>query len=256
MRGNLRRKKRFLFTLTCGALFGLLVVAGLSCAGRIIYPESPVSQWLPATESEFEFYVRPNCQAVAQTLQSIVGDPPYTLSQRGFDDIRDWVAHSIAYRSDEERWGKDYWQTPEETLAYRTGDCEDYSILLCSLLRAYGIDAQRVYVALGVDGQDDGHAFVMEDWYYDGEWRRVESQAPARLSSYSRLFFSVSQLDSGLNKYEITVVFNDLYCYDQPLPYNGTQEDSSPLAKMVTAIGDVLRRLLGLLGYAFGLLSN
>jgi hypothetical protein len=256
MRESLRRRKRFLFALACGALLGFLVVSGPGCVSRIIYPDSSVTQWLPATQSEFKSYIKPNCQAVKETLQNIIGDPPYTLSQRGFDDIRDWVADNIAYKSDKERWGKDYWQTPEETLTYRTGDCEDYAILLCSLLRAYGIDAQRVYVALGVDGDEDGHAFVMEDWHYDSEWRRVESQAPARLSSYSRLFFSGSQLDSRLNKYEITVVFNDLYCYDQPLACNGTQEDSWSLAKMVTAVGDILRRLLGLLGYLFGLLLH
>ncbi len=254
MTGRLRRKKRFLFALACGALFGLLVVSGPSCVSPIIYPESSVTHWLPATESEFKSYVTPDCQAVKETLQNILGDPPYTLSQRDFDDIRDWVADNIGYKSDGERWGKDYWQTPEETLTYRTGDCEDFSILLCSLLRAYGIDARRVYVALGVDGEEDGHAFVMEDWCHDGEWRRLESQAPARFSAYSRLFFSGSQLDSRLDKYEITVVFNDLYCHDESFACSETQEDSSTLAKMVTAIGDILRRLLQLLGYLCGLL--
>jgi hypothetical protein len=256
MRGRLRRKKRLLFALACGALLGLLVVCGLSCASRIIYPESPVTHWLPATESGFKSYITPECQTVKEALESILGDPPYTLSQCGFDDIRDWVADNIAYKSDKERWGKDYWQTPEETLAYRTGDCEDYSILLCSLLRAYGIDAQRVYVALGVDGEDDGHAFVTEDWYRDGEWRRLESQAPAQLSSYSRFFLYGSPPDSRLEKYEITVVFNDLYCCDEFFACDEVQEHSWALGDLVTAIGNILRRLLGLLGYLFRLLSN
>jgi hypothetical protein len=252
MSGNLHRRKHFLFALGCGALLGLLVASGISCFSGI-NPESPITHWLPATDSEFQSYITPDCQAVKETLQNILGIPPYTLSQRGFDDIRDWVADNIEYESDTQRWGKDYWQTSEETLAYRTGDCEDYSILLCSLLRAYGIDAQQVYVALGVDGEEDGHAFVIEDWYDDGKWRRLESQAPARLSSYSRLFFSRSQLDSGLDKYEITVIFNDLYCYDEPFVYNGTQDESWSLAKMVTAMGDILRRLLRPLGYLLGL---
>jgi len=214
-----------------------------------------MTSWLPATESEFKSYITPECQAVKETLRNILGDPPYTLSQLGFDDIRGWVADNIAYESDGEGWGKDYWQTPEETLAYRTGDCEDFSILLCSLLRAYGIDAQRVYVALGVNGVQDGHAFVIENWYSDGEWRRVESQAAAQPSSYS-LFFPGSYLDSRLDKYEITVVFNDLNWYDGSLASEAAQEDSSTLTDILTAVGDILERLLRLLGSLLGLLLN
>ena len=252
----LRVKKRFPTRFACGAALVLLIMSGLSCVNRVIYPESPVASWLPATESEFKSYIMPECQAVRETLQNVIGDPPYTPSQLGFDDIRAWVADNIAYKSDKEQWGKDYWQTPEETLSYRTGDCEDFSILLCSFLRAYGIDAQRVYVALGVDGENDGHAFVIEDWYCDGEWRRVESQAAAQLPSYSRLFFPGSYLDSRLDKYEITVAFNDLYWHDESFSSEEAQEDSSTLADILTAIGDILERLLRLLGSLLGLLLN
>jgi len=248
MTGNLHPQKRCLFALACGALLGLLIVSGLSCVSRIMYPDSAVPQWLPATEAEFKSHIRPECQAVKETLQNVIGDSPYTPSQLGFDDIRGWVADNIAYESDEERWGRDYWQTPEETLSCRTGDCEDFSILLCSLLRAYGIDAQRVYVALGVDGENDEHAFVIEDWYCDGEWRRVESQAAAQPSSYSRLFFSGSYLDSRLDKYEVTAVFNDLYWHDESFSFDEVQQDSWTLADMMTAIGDILQRFLRLIG--------
>src|SRR4030042_1471069 len=244
----LRVKKRFPTRFACGAALVLLIMSGLSCVNRVIYPESPVASWLPATESEFKSYIMPECQAVKETLQNVIGDPPYTPSQLGFDDIRAWVADNIAYESDKEQWGKDYWQTPEETLSYRTGDCEDFSILLCSFLRAYGIDAQRVYVALGVDGENDGHAFVIEDWHCDGHWRRGESQAAAQLPSYSRLFFPGSYLVSRLDQYEITVAFNDLYWHDESFSCDEVQEDSWTLADMVTAIGDILQQLLRLIG--------
>ena len=255
MSEGLRVRTRFLTFVACGAALGLLIASGLSCVGRIIYPESPAANWLPATQSEFKSYIMPECQAVNETLRSVLGDPPYTVSKLGFDDIRSWVADNIAYESDKEQWGKDHWQTPEETLFYRTGDCEDFSILLCSLLRAYGIDAQRVYVALGVNGVQDGHAFVIENWYSDGEWRRVESQAAAQPSSYS-LFFPGSYLDSRLDKYEITVVFNDLNWYDGSLASAAAQEDSSTLTNILTAVGDILERLLRLLGSLLGLLLN
>jgi predicted transglutaminase-like cysteine proteinase len=213
-------KKRLLIPLACGAALGLLIVSGLSCVSCVIYPESSIAHWLPTAESEFKSYITPECQSVKEALRDILGDPPYELSQAGFDDIRDWVAINIDYMSDEERWGEDYWQTPEETLPYRTGDCEDFSILLCSLLRAYGIDAERVYVALGVDDEEYRHAFLIEDWNHDGEWRRIESQAPAQLSSWHSWFgLTKSNFDSELDEYEITAAFNDLYYYDESFPW-------------------------------------
>ena len=214
-------KRRFLILLACGAALGLLTVSGLSCISCFIYPGSSIAHGIPTMGSEFMSYIMPECPWVEVTLQGILGELPYELSQVGFDDIRDWVAINIDYMPDEERWGADYWQTAEETLSYGTGDCEDFSVLLCSLLRAYGIYAERVYVALGFDGGEDGHAFLIEDWYLDGEWRRIETQAPARLSSWRPRFGSPSpHPDSELEKYEIIKAFNDLYYYDESFPWD------------------------------------
>ena len=246
-------KKRFLIPLACGAALGLLIVSGLSCISFIVHPANSIANWLPATESEFKSYITPESQSVKEALHDILGDPPYELSQAGFDNIRDWVAINIDYMSDEKRWGKDYWQTPEQTLSYRTGDCEDFSILLCSLLRAYGVAAEQVYVALGVNDEEDGHAFLIEDWYQDGEWRRIESQAPAQFSSWHS-WFGLPNLDSRLDEYEITAAFNDLYCYDESFPWDTAQANVSTMAKIVTAVGDVAQRLSQLLGYLLGLL--
>jgi hypothetical protein len=209
-------KKRFLILLACGAMLGLLIVSGLSCIGCIFFPENnpTTGHELPTTGAEFQSYVTPECPWVVGTLQGILGDPPYGLSQAGFDDIRDWIAENIEYEKDDKRWGEDYWQTPEETLTYYTGDCEDFSTLLCSLLRAYGINAEQVYVALGIDGGDDeeepGHAFLIENWYQDGEWRRIESQVSSQYPD----------LDFELDEYEITAAFNDLYYYDESFPWD------------------------------------
>jgi hypothetical protein len=216
-------KRRILTLFACGAALSLLIVSGLSCFSCVIYSESSTAPGLPMTESEFKSYVTPECPWVEGTLQGFLGDRPYEPSQVGFDDIRDWVATNIDYMLDEQRWGEDYWQTPEETLSYGSGDCEDFSVLLCSLLRAYGIDAERVYVALGVDdgSEEPGHAFLIEDWYHNGEWRRIESQAPAQLSSQRSWFRSTQpNFDSVLDEYEITVAFNDLYYYDESFPWD------------------------------------
>lgn len=251
-------KKRFLSLFACGAALGLLIVSGLSCINYIVHPESSTANWLPATESEFKSYIAPECILVKEALRDILGNPPYELSLVGFDDIRDWVAINIDYVSDEQRWGEDHWQTPKETLSYRTGDCEDFSILLCSLLRTYGIDAERVYVALGVDGgsEEPGHAFLIEDWYRDGEWRRVESQAPTQLSSWQS-WFGLSIPDSRLDEYEITVTFNDL-CYYDDEPFSGSEEQANVgiLTRVITIVGDIVQRLSRLADYLFGLLLS
>jgi hypothetical protein len=253
-------KKRFLIHLACGAALGLFILSGLSCGSYTIYPESSIVNWLPATESEFKYYITPECSSVKEALRDILGAPPYELSQVGFDDIRDWVAINIDYMSDEERWGEDYWQTSEETLSYRTGDCEDFSILLCSLLRAYGIDAEQVYVALGVDdgSEKPGHAFLIEDWYRDGEWRRVESQVPAQLTSWHSWFgFPNSHPDSELDKYEITAAFNDLYYYDdESFSWSEDQANVGTLTKVIAIVGDIVQQLSRLAGYLLGLLSS
>jgi predicted transglutaminase-like cysteine proteinase len=248
--------KRFLIALACGVALGLLCVSGLSCVNYSAHSPSSTAHWLPATESEFKSYITPGCPSVKEALQAILGDPPYELSQVGFDDIRDWVAVNIEYMSDVQRWGEDYWQTPEETLFYGTGDCEDFSILLCSLLRAYGIDAERVYVALGVDDEEDGHAFLLEDWYRDGEWRRVESQAPAQLSSWhSQLGFPT--LDSRLDGYEITATFNDLCYYDNESSSGGEEQANvGILTRVITILGDIVQRLLRFAQYLIGLLFS
>ena len=59
----------------------------------------------------------------------------------------------------------EFWQLPPETLAWGYGDCEDTSILLCTLYRAYGISSNRVKVDVG-DALGGGHAWVNLDGYY------------------------------------------------------------------------------------------
>lgn len=63
------------------------------------------------------------------------------------------VNEYLVYRSD----NGDYWQSPEESLLYRTGDCEDYAILKADALG--GGDIHVVQVA----GQ--GHHAIL---YYQG----------------------------------------------------------------------------------------
>jgi len=62
----------------------------------------------------------------------------------------DYTMENIQYISDPR--GSDYWATPDETLNIGAGDCDDYSILLSSLIEAIG-GTTRIYLT-------DTHAFM------------------------------------------------------------------------------------------------
>jgi len=90
----------------------------------------------------------------------------------------------------------DFWALPIEMLTARAGDCDDSSILLCSLLRNY-IPPEKVFVAFGV-WEGEGHAWVIAQ-DEDGEDMVLESTAhPSK---------------SLRGKYVMDAMFNDTYCF-------------------------------------------
>ena len=64
--------------------------------------------------------------------------------------IFDNVDRILTYRLETE--GTDEWQTPEDCLSTKTGDCEDYSLLIASMVMEMG-GTSRIYLI-------DGHAFA------------------------------------------------------------------------------------------------
>jgi Bacterial transglutaminase-like cysteine proteinase BTLCP len=201
-------------------LITILLVTLFIAVGYMVLKGSGDSITTPSTrytESEIKAYITPESPTVGDCLKDILGDPSCQPSQDGFGLIRDWVAYNIDYVPDEEQWGvDDYWQTSEETLSLRTGDCEDFAILLCTLLRAYGISENQLYVALGVDAEGNGHAFLIENWYLDGQWRAIEPQAPAKVLPGRRKF---NLVDINLSEYEIFTAFNDICYFDESYPW-------------------------------------
>lgn len=78
------------------------------------------------------------------------------------EDALSWVADNISYVSDEIHDRPEYWQDPYQTYTWRTGDCEDFSILLMYLMyRGVGLDPVMVVGRVpAFDGEWVGHAWV------------------------------------------------------------------------------------------------
>lgn len=70
-----------------------------------------------------------------------------------------FLKDTITFATDQELFGvPDYWQTPEEFLARRAGDCEDYALLAQAVLERQGVEAHVVSL-FGQDGY--AHTFCV-----------------------------------------------------------------------------------------------
>ena len=66
--------------------------------------------------------------------------------------IASFLRAEFTFQRDEEQFGEtDHWQSPEEFLQHRVGDCEDYALLAQALLRQNGIEAY-VFSLFGAEG--------------------------------------------------------------------------------------------------------
>lgn len=73
----------------------------------------------------------------------------------------------------------DFWQLPAETIQWRKGDCEDRSILLCTMMRMVGVSSSDVRVVVGVihvNGERGGHAWI--EFKIGDDWYALESTCP------------------------------------------------------------------------------
>lgn len=110
-----------------------------------------------------------------------------------------WVNHQIAYVDDDRNYRqRDFWATADETMARGSGDCEDFAILKMHMLRAAGIDDDRMKLVLLRDlAINADHAFLlvrsnagwvvldnMTDRIYDG--RQANAVRPILSFSGSR----------------------------------------------------------------------
>ena len=174
-----------------------------------------------------EQYITPDDPVVIDTMNDILNSN-WSWAYSDFKALQEWVVWHVTYTEDFVAHGQDeYFQLPSETIALGTGDCEDFAILLCSLLRAYGVPDDEVYVGCGYT-EDYGHAFLFEHWY-EGYWRAIEPQQ----STWITLFLG----DMDTSEYSEFFSFNDQDCFDgKPALPSGVYE---------TEVGYSLGPLLG-----------
>lgn len=116
-------------------------------AQRVFYEDSQllVAVRYPGQRTDIRDFVQPDNPDVLAV---------YAESGPNIWSSLDWVCRNIGYRHDM----AEFWQFPSETLARREGDCEDASILLCSLLENF----TDGYVVLG-SYQGYGHAWCQSN---------------------------------------------------------------------------------------------
>ena len=108
-------------------------------------------------------FITPNDPSVTNLRDEILQETLAVLTP-DWMKFRDWVGNRIDYKYDSDVHGeRDFWQFSNETIQLETGDCEDFSILLCSLLRSNGWNTKSVYVVVG-EQNSQYHAWVMLIW--------------------------------------------------------------------------------------------
>jgi hypothetical protein len=83
-----------------------------------------------------------------------------------------WIFKNIKYVSDYDYWKvQDRWQTPQETLDLRHGDCEDMAILFLAVAdQDFGEKGSLVMTECKTTGY---HAFAVDGNIYDPTWNSI-----------------------------------------------------------------------------------
>ena len=136
-----------------------------------IAPPAPTVATLRGLTPGFE--TRQTLRAMRDMVHASLAAPDQTIRQQAIAIIRasgaaerdwwaevnalqSWVRDNIRFQRDPEAF--ELVQTPEKTLEYGIGDCDDKSTLLAALLESMGHPAQ--FIAIGFDGEQHSHVLV------------------------------------------------------------------------------------------------
>ncbi len=82
-----------------------------------------------------------------QDWVSFVNDNRGLSERDALAEVNTFFNRRIRYVEDIRHWKKnDYWATPQETLASRGGDCEDFAIAKYYTLREWGVDDNKLRI--------------------------------------------------------------------------------------------------------------
>lgn len=86
--------------------------------------------------------------------------------------IQQWVQDHIRYVQDpyDDQGGVELVQSPQKTLDYGAGDCDDQSVLTASLLSSIGHPSR--FIALGFRGEELSHVLTQTKVSHSGDDRR------------------------------------------------------------------------------------
>ena len=176
------------------------------------------SEWIPNASGWSKGYVIYAGGEIKSLSEEIVGDETnvYLILKK----IYDWIDNNISYQK---HMGIP--QTSLELLQSRNGDCDDQSVLFCSLARAAGVPAWLEMGALYNTGEGTwvNHVWVQTYIPVDdgGHHVTIDIVNDKFLAHTSRLFHLATDNGSGelLNKY--------YYIYHYSSKYRNSQIDTS-----------------------------
>lgn len=100
---------------------------------------------------------------IAQTIE-IPQEINYQVGS--LEEALSFVRNKITYVDDQDQYGGEYWQMPEETYQLRRGDCEDYALLLLYFTHTdLGMDS---YLQLVGPKEAEGPTHALAE--IDGVW--------------------------------------------------------------------------------------
>jgi predicted transglutaminase-like cysteine proteinase len=154
--------------------------------------------------------------------------PSDTPSQKAWKLMK-YIYENYQYVYDHNQFGyNEYWQYPCETLQLGLGDCEDTSILLCTLLRAFGVEA---YVHVGLVPQG-GHAWVSfvdsvgQNRLLESTWHRSGTETFESVWPVDKDF----PLTNDKPEYRTAACFNEQGCWNvDPAVWNLATKEKGEL---------------------------
>ena len=91
----------------------------------------------------------------------ISSSPLYPSTIKTPTDLGNWLKSNFTYKDEIE----DYWQSSEETVKLKTGDCDDLMILSDKILTDLGYDSTKLAIYFS-EGSGHGVTLLKIDGYY------------------------------------------------------------------------------------------